>query len=44
MSDDPVKVKDLAGGARGIDNLLYSADTYFRRGAQSGAFGCRVQG
>lgn len=30
MSNDPAKVKDLKGGARGIDNLLYSADTYFR--------------
>jgi len=31
MSNDPVKVKDLTA-ARGIDNLLYSADTYFRCG------------
>lgn len=28
MSNDPAKVKDLAR-ARGINNLLYSADTYF---------------
>jgi zeta-carotene desaturase len=29
MSNDPAKVKDLKV-AKGIDNLLYSADTYFR--------------
>lgn len=28
MSNDPAKVRDLKS-ARGIDNLLYSADTYF---------------
>ena len=29
MSNDPAKVRDLKV-ASGIDNLLYSADTYFR--------------
>ena len=36
MSNDPVKVKDLAA-ARGLDNLLYSADTYFRWHESRGA-------
>lgn len=31
MSNDPAKFRDLSA-ARGIDNLLYSADTYFRCG------------
>ena len=41
MSNDPVKVKDLAA-ARGIDNLLYSADTYFRCARGLFPFGWRV--